>query len=45
MEFESMDLVAEEGCAGMDSQYRGGKKAHTERKKKNFMEMTAKAQN
>ena len=23
MEFECMDLVAEEGCAGMDSQYRG----------------------
>ncbi len=30
MEFECMDLVAEEGCAGMDSQYRGRKKAQKE---------------
>ncbi len=33
MEFECMDLVAEEGCAGMDSQYRGRKKAQKEKRK------------
>ena len=32
MEFECMDLVAEEGCADMDSQYRGESRKKAQKK-------------
>ena len=47
MEFECMDLVAEEGCADMDSQYRGEsrKKAQKKKTEKYYFMATTKAQN